>query len=66
MGLTYPICPHAMRRTFQDLAREAAVADVVTRAIVASKRKGRGRSPGLSRLNYLVGAVGFEPTTFTV
>ena len=32
-GLTYPISARAMRRTFQDLAREASVADVVTRAI---------------------------------
>lgn len=33
IGLTYPVTPRAMRRTFQDLAREAEVHDVVTRAI---------------------------------
>lgn len=31
--LAYPISPRSMRRTFQDLAREAGVRDVVTRAI---------------------------------
>lgn len=33
LGLAYPVSPRAMRRTYQDLAREAAVSDVVTRAI---------------------------------
>lgn len=33
IGLPYKLTPRGMRRTFQDLAREAAVADVVTRAI---------------------------------
>lgn len=33
LHLGYPISPRAMRRTFQDLAREAKVASVVTRAI---------------------------------
>lgn len=31
--LGYPLSPRCMRRTFQDLAREAGVANVVTRAI---------------------------------
>jgi len=30
IGMTYPVSPRAMRRTFQDLAREAGVRDVVT------------------------------------
>jgi hypothetical protein len=33
IGLPYKLTPRAMRRTFQDLAREAGVSDVVTRAI---------------------------------
>lgn len=33
LELTYTITPRAMRRTYQDLARAANVADVVTRAI---------------------------------
>lgn len=33
IGLPYRVTPRAMRRTFQDLARGASVADVVTRAI---------------------------------
>jgi integrase len=33
LDLPYAVSPRAMRRTFQDLAREAGVADVVTRAI---------------------------------
>lgn len=33
LGLTYAITPRAMRRTYQDLARAANVADIVTRAI---------------------------------
>lgn len=33
IGLPYPVTPRAMRRTFNDLAREAGVRDVVTRAI---------------------------------
>lgn len=33
LGLGYDVSPRAMRRTFQDLAREAGIADVVTRAI---------------------------------
>lgn len=33
IGLAYSVTPRAMRRTFQDLAREAGVHDVVTRAI---------------------------------
>jgi len=33
IGLTKPITPRAMRRSFQDLARQAQVADVVTRSI---------------------------------
>jgi integrase len=33
LKLGYDVSPKAMRRTFQDLARAAAVADVVTRAI---------------------------------
>lgn len=33
IGLTYRVTPRAMRRTMQDLAREAGVSDVVTRAI---------------------------------
>lgn len=33
VGLRYRVTPRAMRRTMQDLAREAGVSDVVTRAI---------------------------------
>lgn len=33
IGLVYRVTPRAMRRTMQDLAREAGVSDVVTRAI---------------------------------
>lgn len=33
IGLPYSVSPRAMRRTFQDLAREAGVRDIVTRAI---------------------------------
>lgn len=33
LGLSYPVTPRAMRRTYQDLARAADVADIVTRAI---------------------------------
>ncbi|HVV82113.1 MAG TPA: hypothetical protein VHE35_03505 [Kofleriaceae bacterium] len=33
IGLAYRVTPRAMRRTMQDLAREAGVSDVVTRAI---------------------------------
>lgn len=33
IGLTYEVTPRSMRRTFQDIARAAGVADVVTRAI---------------------------------
>jgi len=33
IGLTYKVTPRAMRRTYQDIARAASVADVVTRAI---------------------------------
>lgn len=33
IGLAYRVSPRAMRRTFQDLAREAGVRDIVTRAI---------------------------------
>ncbi len=33
IGLKYTVSPRAMRRTFQDLARSAGVADIVTRAI---------------------------------
>lgn len=33
LALPYAVSPRAMRRTFQDLAREAGVADIVTRAI---------------------------------
>jgi hypothetical protein len=33
VGLEYSVTPRAMRRTYQDLARAANVADVVTRAI---------------------------------
>lgn len=33
MGLKYPVTQRGMRRTFQDLARAAEVADLVTRSI---------------------------------
>jgi len=33
MKLNYPLTPRAMRRTFQDLARAAEVADIVTRSV---------------------------------
>ena len=33
IGIRYPVSARAMRRTFQDLARSAGVADIVTRAI---------------------------------
>jgi hypothetical protein len=33
LGLTYDVTPRCMRRTYQDLARAAEVADVVTRSI---------------------------------
>jgi hypothetical protein len=33
IGLKYAVTPRAMRRTYQDLARAANVADVFTRAI---------------------------------
>lgn len=33
IGLPYPITPRAMRRTFQDLCREAGVSDLITRKI---------------------------------
>jgi len=33
MKLSYPLTPRAMRRTFQDLARAAEVADIVTRSV---------------------------------
>lgn len=33
MGLSYALTPRAMRRTFQDLARAAQVADIVTRSV---------------------------------
>jgi hypothetical protein len=37
VGLPYPLTPRAMRRTFNDLAREAQVHDVVTRSITGHK-----------------------------
>jgi integrase len=33
IDLGYPVSPRAMRRTFQDLAREAGIHGVITRAI---------------------------------
>jgi integrase len=33
MGLPYKLTPQAMRRTFQDLARAAEVADIITRSV---------------------------------
>lgn len=33
MGITYPLTPKAMRRSFQDIAREANLHDAVTRSI---------------------------------
>lgn len=33
IGLSYPLTPRAARRTYQDLARAAGVADIVTRSI---------------------------------
>jgi hypothetical protein len=37
IGLPFPLTPRAMRRTFNDLAREAQVHDVVTRSITGHK-----------------------------